>query len=490
MLTLVLGGPGCGKTTALLNIIDDLLSRGVAPNKIAYLTFTKKAAQEGLTRAMEKFNFEADDLPYFRTLHSLAFQQLALDPNMVMTDTNWREFGAVVGMQLTAPPEGEIGGKPGSDFLTAVQFSRLRQIPLRSVCQEMMLDLSEAEYINDHLASFKRDRGLVDFTDMLENFRTEGVVPPVDYLIVDEGQDLSTLQWQVVERIEKRVADMWVAGDDDQAIYEWAGADVAHFLKLEGKKIVLPISYRLKKNVFDMTQGIAHSIKDRFDKDWSPHAEGGTIDRVNSIEHVDLDKGEWYILARNHYLLEPLRRHLHEQGFPYLEHEQSSTDNMNVRAMIHWEALRKGEKINVETLKGIWDRLKIDRVRSRRIDIDPEAIVSLADLRAHYGLLTDAPWFEVMRFRDWETEYYRACRQRGEKLLARPRITLSTIHGVKGGQADNVFLMTDMATKSYEALVRRKSDEEKRVFYVATSRAKERLVINNPVSPRYFELTA
>ena len=489
MLTLVLGGPGCGKTTALLNIIDDLLSRGVAPNKIAYLTFTKKAAQEGLTRAMEKFNFEQDDLPYFRTLHSLAFQQLALDPNMVMTETNWREFGAVVGLQLTAPPEGEIGGKPGSQFLSAVQFARLRQRPLRSVCQDLKLDLTEAEYIESHLAAFKRDRGLVDFTDMLEAFRTEGVVPPVDYLIVDEGQDLSTLQWQIVDRIAKRVDDMWVAGDDDQAIYEWAGADVERFLKLEGKKIVLPISYRLKTSVFDVTQGIAHTIRDRFDKDWKPHADGGEIDRVNGIEHVNLDEGSWYLLARNHYLLEPLRQHLRDKGYSYLEHEQSSTDNANVRAMIHWEALRKGEKINVETLKEIWNRLKRDAVESSRLDIDPEAIVSLADLRGHYGLLTDAPWFEVMRFNDWEIEYYRACRQRGEKLLARPRITLSTIHGVKGGQADNVFLMSDMAPKSYEALVRKKSDEEKRVFYVATSRAKERLIINNPVSPRYFDLT-
>lgn len=488
MLTLILGGPGCGKTTALLDIIDKLLSRGVSPHKIAYLTFTKKASQEGLSRAIEKFNLTEEDLLYFRTIHSLTFQQLALEPNMVMSQNNWEEFGATIGMKITNAPEGEVGGIPGSEFLSAVQFSRLRKKTLRSVCQEMRIKYSEAEYVASNLIAFKRERGLVDFTDMLESYRTEGVVPPIDYLIVDEGQDLSTLQWQVVDRISERVADIWIAGDDDQAIYEWAGADVERFLKLEGKKIILPISYRLKRNIFDVTQKVVKTIRKRFDKEWDPHSEGGVVDRANGIEQIDLDKGEWYLLARNHYLLKPLRQHLHSKGYPYLEHDVSSTDNPNVRAMIHWEALRRGGKVDVVTLKAIWSRLK-PKFKANRLNIDPEAEVTLANLREHYGLLTEAPWYEVMTFSPFEIEYYRACRQRGEKLLARPRITLSTVHGVKGGQADNVFLMTDMAPKSYEALVRHKSDEEKRVFYVATSRAKERLIINNPVSPRYFDLT-
>ena len=489
MLTLVLGGPGCGKTTSLLDIIDDLLSKRVQPNRIAYLTFTKKAAQEGLTRAIKKFGFDEKELPYFRTIHSLAFQQLGLDPNMVMTDTNWREFGAVIGMQLTAPPEGEIGGVPGSEFLSMVQFSRLRRRTLRSVCQDYSIVLSEAEYVRDHLEAFKRDRGLVDFTDMLEKFTTEGEVPRIDYLIVDEGQDLSTLQWDVVKRLTEVVEDVWIAGDDDQAIYEWAGADVEHFLGLKGKKVVLPVSHRLKSKIFDVTRGVTHTIKNRYEKDWKPYAEGGVIDRVNSIEHVDLSEGEWYLLARNHYLLSPLRQHLRAMGYPYLEREVSSTDNENVRAMIYWEMLRKGEQVTGKIAKNVLTRMRREFKESSRVDIDEEGTVSLEDLRKHYGLLTDQPWFEVMRFSDAEIEYYRACRKRGSKLLERPRITLSTMHGVKGGEADNVFLISDMATRSYENMVRNKSDEERRVFYVAVSRAKERLIICNPMTPRYYEFT-
>lgn len=494
MLTLVLGGPGCGKTTALLNIIDDLLSKGVAPNKIAYLTFTRKAAQEGISRAVERFGFTERDIPYFRTIHSLAFQQLALDPTMVMSETSWKEFGASIGMDLTGAPEGEIKGKPGNPLLSMVQYSRLRKRPLRAVCQDHRINPNEAQYVADSLRLFKRNRNLVDFTDMLEMFQTEGVIPPVDYLIVDEGQDLSTIQWACIERIAERVKDMWVAGDDDQAIYEWAGADVNYFLGLKGKRVVLPISYRLKRNVFDMTQRVVKRIRHRYEKEWDPHSQGGEIERVNSLRHVNLDNGTWYLLARNHYLLAPMREHLRTHGFPYIENwdhgEVWSTNNDNVRAMIYWEQLRKGEPVTGTQAKEVFRRLHRKLVVSAKPVLDDEATFSLEQLRGEHGLHADGPWYDVMRVSPREIEYYRACRQRGEKLLAKPRITLSTIHGVKGGQAENVFLITDMASKCYQNLVRNKSDEETRVFYVATSRAQERLIIQNPMTAKYYDLIA
>lgn len=494
MLTLVLGGPGCGKTTALLNIIDDLLYKGVAPNKIAYLTFTRKAAREGITRAVERFGFTERDIPYFRTIHSLAFQQLALDLSMVMSDTSWQEFGATIGMDLSGAPEGEIKGKPGNPLMSMVQFSRLRRQPLRAVCQDHRINPNEAAYVADSLKAFKRNRNLVDFTDMLEMFQTEGVIPPVDYLIVDEGQDLSTLQWGVVERIAERVKDMWVAGDDDQAIYGWAGADVDYFLGLKGKRIVLPISYRLKQDIFDLTQRVARRIRHRFDKEWDPHGPGGEIERVNALWHMNLEDGTWYLLARNHYLLSPMREHLRKEGFPYIEtwggDEVWSTDNDNVRAMIYWEQLRKGDTVTGSQAKEVFKRLHRKLVVSHKPTLDDEATFSLDHLRESFGLYADGPWYEVMRVSPREIEYYRACRQRGEKLLAKPRITLSTIHGVKGGEADNVFLVTDMASKCYQNLVRNKSDEETRVFYVATSRAKERLIIHNPMTAKYYDLLA
>ena len=77
MKTIVLGPPGTGKTTTLLNKVDDYLKH-TDPDKVGYFAFTQKAAYEARERAVKKFNLEEDDLPYFRTLHSLAFRRLGI----------------------------------------------------------------------------------------------------------------------------------------------------------------------------------------------------------------------------------------------------------------------------------------------------------------------------------------------------------------------------------------------------------------------------
>ena len=81
MKTIVLGPPGTGKTTTLLNEVDRYLKQ-TDPDKIGYFSFTQKAAYEARDRAMSKFNFSEDDLPYFRTLHSLAFRRLGIKKDL------------------------------------------------------------------------------------------------------------------------------------------------------------------------------------------------------------------------------------------------------------------------------------------------------------------------------------------------------------------------------------------------------------------------
>ena len=69
MKTIVLGPPGTGKTTTLLNKVDDYLKQ-TDPDKVGYFAFTQKAAYEARDRAIKKFNLTEDDLPYFRTRQS------------------------------------------------------------------------------------------------------------------------------------------------------------------------------------------------------------------------------------------------------------------------------------------------------------------------------------------------------------------------------------------------------------------------------------
>ena len=81
---IVLGPPGTGKTTTLLKLVEKHLKQGTPPDKIGYFAFTKRAAQEAIQRACSAFNIEKRDLPYFRTLHSLAFLQGGFKQSQIM----------------------------------------------------------------------------------------------------------------------------------------------------------------------------------------------------------------------------------------------------------------------------------------------------------------------------------------------------------------------------------------------------------------------
>ena len=92
MKTIVLGPPGTGKTTTLLKKVDHYLKE-TDPDKIGYFAFTQKAAYHARDEAIKKFNLAEDDLPYFRTLHSLAFRKLGLKKDQATTKILEKNLG-------------------------------------------------------------------------------------------------------------------------------------------------------------------------------------------------------------------------------------------------------------------------------------------------------------------------------------------------------------------------------------------------------------
>ena len=113
-----------------------------------------------------------------------------------------------------------------------------------------------------------------------------------------------------------------------------------------------------------------------------------------------------------------------------------------------------------------------------------ESFYGIDQLVKDYGLQVKTVWYEA--FDDagqTKVDYLRKMRANGEKLNEKPRIELSTIHGAKGGEAENVVLLTDLTQntmKGYE----RDPDDENRLFYVAATRTKENLHI---IEPRKYE---
>ena len=83
------------------------------------------------------------------------------------------------------------------------------------------------------LKRFKKEKNLKDFNDLIEEFWLKETLNKFEALFIDEAQDLSLLQWEMVRKIWSRAEKTYIAGDDDQAIFKWAGADVDHFIALK-----------------------------------------------------------------------------------------------------------------------------------------------------------------------------------------------------------------------------------------------------------------
>ena len=132
MKTIVLGPPGTGKTHTLLNEVDKCLKQ-TDPNKIGYFSFTQKAAYEARDRAMKKFDYTEDDLPYFRTLHSLAFRRLGIKKENVMQKRHYEDLGKKIDFPVDYMEyDDEEGGifTTKSDYLRIIQLAKLRNITI------------------------------------------------------------------------------------------------------------------------------------------------------------------------------------------------------------------------------------------------------------------------------------------------------------------------------------------------------------------------
>ena len=193
-----------------------------------------------------------------------------------------------------------------------------------------------------------------------------------------------------------------------------------------------------------------------------------------------MKEGEWLILARNNYLLNHVEEYLKLSGKVYQKNNKPSVPDNLIEAIQNWEKLRKGEEVEAFKIKKLLTYFKADSGVKKGFKTlkgeDDETLLNMKELKLKFGLLTDKIWHESFELLgDKQREYMISCLRAGEKLVS-SRIKLNTIHGSKGGEAENVVLLTDMANRSYEELYKN-SDHECRAFYVGVTRTKNNLHI-------------
>lgn len=472
------GPPGTGKTTRLLEHARDAIEvHGIPPHRIAFVAFSRKAAREARTRATEELGLIGDDLQYWRTLHSTAARQLAIRPGELVVGEHWKALGEMLDLDFGEMDEAGRVGEWGRDRGRAIQHAyslhRARNEPLDLASLIRAHGESNGLLVDQFvrtLSVYKQTYGLLDYTDLLSD--APGNLP-VDVAFIDEAQDLTPAQWDYALRLVASASVVYVAGDDDQAIFDWAGADVSRFLSLPGERRVLGESHRLPRTVYQRAVNILSRIKLRQPKTWGPADRDGDVSLEPEPDAVDVTKGQWLLLARTRWMMDRWENTCRLAGVRYVKGDRDSVHPNEARAIRAWETARRGVSVSGEDIAPALALARVGR------EIKPDEAYSLADL----GYPAAPPWREAMiRIPLARREYYERCLRLNPRALTDPaQVTISTVHGAKGGEADNVALLTDM-TPRIEAGMFRNADAEHRVWYVAATRAKQRLVLVRPTT--------
>jgi len=462
----VVGPPGTGKTRRLLNEVQKYVDKGIPLSRIGYFAFTRKAAGEARDRFLKiKTELTKKDIKYFQTLHSLAFNRLGLKEENVMQDLNYKAIGDTCGIQIKYASY-ETNNWNGifssdSEYLGLINLARVKQI---SVLEQ--LDLNEhlsrierdkLDAIDKEINNYKKIYNLIDFTDMIQKFLDTNDTPEFDVIFVDEAQDLSLIQWSMINKIEQDTGcDVWVAGDDDQAIFGWAGADVDSFINYDAEEIPLTKSERVPSSIQKIALDVINRIQDnRIDKKYFPKSELGEIYERYKISDIDMTTGDWLILTRTKSILKSVPTYLKKKGLFFNTAQGNSIGKSLYEDIQYWSQLQK--------------RIPLPDIQVQRIK---ERIKDSMNLSLQ--------WYDAFdNVSDSQITYMRLLLLNHEDPTKEARIKVSTIHGAKGGEATNVVLFLNETANTIKGAKKStaKQDEEYRVWYVGITRTMKNLYL-------------
>jgi superfamily I DNA/RNA helicase len=439
---LVLAGAGSGKTRVITHRLAELVRRGVPPARLLAVTFTHKAAGEMRERAAQLLGGGAES-PWIGTFHAIGARLLRRHAARAGLP---RDF-TVLSEEEQARIPGEVARERGLTEEEAASFPAFLD---RAKNQGLPPDALRADEPRRAAAYARyqerlRERGAVDFGDLLllplvlaerHAVVREDLAGLFDHVLVDEFQDVNPAQDRLLRLLAGGTGRLMVVGDDDQAIYGWRGAEVRIILRFPqtwpGAAVVrLEENYRSTQLILDAANALIRRNRERHDKALFASRKGGAPVTVHLAADGDAEAA---------YVAETIRRHLAAGMVPS---DFAVLFRVHAQARPLVEALRRA---------GVPHRL---RVRAA-VRLDERGEPALDEEQQH-----------------------------GAKDGI--GVALLTVHAAKGlefrvvfvcGLEEGLFPSLRQDNEEQDAAATRASvEEERRLFYVALTRARERLYL-------------
>lgn len=523
----IVGPPGTGKTTTLSRLIAKSCSQ-YGSEAVLVTSFTKAAARELVSR-----NLPLND-DRIGTLHALCYRALErpkLIDRELLKDWNASypsmQFGGI-GSNLD-DPYGDIessGAKDGDGLLQ--ELNRLRGLQVPADFWPIRI-----QNFSQYWADFKDQTFTIDFTDLISRCVEERVPIPHEsrVMFLDEVQDFSPLELSLARWWGSSCEELYLGGDDDQVLYRFKGAIPDAFMSpdLPAEQVtILAQSYRVPRAVHAAATAWVEQIENRIQKDYKPRDVEGAVGQldINYKWHETLKYRleEWIdagktvaILASCSFFLDPVKHKLRDWGFPFWNPYRKTRGDWNpltgrsgtisasdrvrmyrkpvdeagwwtYRELWEWAGCLKAEDIFHRGAKTLMRRkAEGEETSGLAVEVDDLEQWFADPVAAEKATAGDVGWLQSNLLDTYRKPIGYACNileARGPKALKdQPKITLGTVHSVKGGEASIVVLFPDLSPAGYQEWTTpgEARDSVRRCFYVGMTRAKEELYWAQPV---------
>lgn len=515
------GPPGTGKTHRTVKDVANAAAEH-GPENVIVQSFTRAAAVEIASRGPEipKRNVG--------TVHSHCFNALE---RPTLAETKISDFNAYSpsfsltdASKSTVDDPGEVnsGRTLGDDLFARYNLLRAKMI-------DRTYWGPKIEAFARTWEAWKEEEALYDFTDLIEACLERYPVAPnrPKVAFIDEAQDLSTLQFTLIKQWAQGMEFVILIGDDDQTIYTFSGADASNLIghdAPDNHKFFLRQSYRVPVDILYYSQNWIHKIKDRQEKDYHPTKERGYIKRLSGdcfwrypegiIPHIQacLSQDETVmVLGSCAFMLDPLIKALRAEGIPFANRYRLTSGSWNPLSSSEggmpnrMSMFIKGIDRQAWTGYQLWKWVEIINTKDL---LKRGAKKQIKDLGENYPgtLFTLAevlPYFQGNPFAtknpsvEWLISNALSAKKSAMHFPARiiakkgldalgeePKLTVGTIHSVKGGEADHVILFPDLSRIAAQQWAGKGElrDAIVRTFYVGMTRARKGLILAAPHS--------